>query len=476
MKNCLSVLICLVLLSGCSRSHLDIFPPLSNASLMHQAIEADKLKEDIDALYQGMLERHPALQDYADLQALEEAVAQTRNAIDGPMTRVDFYRLVGQLSHHFNDGHSFLLWPYQELEQLRESGNVLFPFAVEINPDGLFIKHTYQMGEDTIPAGTQIIQMNEFGAEEIIEQAQQYVGGETRTLREQFVAARFAQTLWSVFGYINEFSLTLADKSEQRRITITQTDKWEVAGTEQPDNDAFFYKRLDQQLGYLYVGHFDIDPDWFEDFVDQSFAHIREQNISKLIIDIRDNTGGNTDSVTYLSRYLADKPFRLVSSVKEKLNRENRGIFNYKGDIGEILEKPWDDWVEPIGQDLHFNGDTYLLISQTSYSSAIVFATTLKDNGFATLVGQTTGAYANQTAQGNLFNLPHSELRAYVATRMLVRPNGDTSVHPVAPHIHTQHDKKSIQSKQDTEIEAVRQLLRQNRENSRHVSGVVSEN
>ncbi len=458
MKNLL-IIVALYFISGCSGQHLDIFPPLSNQSLMSEKIAVDKLREDVDALYQGVRARHPALMDYANIANLELQVDKIKSEITQPMTRLEFYRMVGQLSHHFNDGHSFLIWPYQELNALTEKGNTLFPFNVEINSDGLFVKSDYVYGDQNIVAGSEILKINGVPASTLIDNAQRYVGGETRQLREQFVAARFPQMLWSIYGGVNQFEMELAVAGNTVSIVVSEPDLIVQSQGSQISNNDFYYKLLDNQVGYLYVGHFDVEPDWFEDFIDQTFVTINSQNVSNLIIDIRDNTGGNTDTATYLSRYVADKPFQLVSGVKEKLNADNRGWFNYRGEEGEILNLVWDEWQTPIDKNLRFNGQTYLLVSQVSYSSAIVFATTLQDNGFATLVGQTTGGFANQTAQGNLFNLPNSELRAYVATKLLVRPSGDLTTQGVVPHITTPHNKQSIQSGIDTEIEKVMSLI-----------------
>lgn len=63
-----------------------------------------------------------------------------------------------------------------------------------------------------------------------------------------------------------------------------------------------------------------------------------------MIIDICDNFGGNIDIVIYLLWYLVDKFFRLILKFKEKLNEENRGWFNNKGEVGDIVVIDWDDW------------------------------------------------------------------------------------------------------------------------------------
>ena len=102
----------------------------------------------------------------------------------------------------------------------------------------------------------------------------------------------------------------------------------------------------------------------------------------------------------------------------------------------------------------------YLLTGSISYSAAIVFAMTLKDNGFATLVGQPTQGFANQSGQGNLFNLPHSELRAYITTRLLVRPSGELTQQGVQPHYEVGSGNSITQSMDDKTIAATLELIR----------------
>jgi C-terminal processing protease CtpA/Prc len=102
----------------------------------------------------------------------------------------------------------------------------------------------------------------------------------------------------------------------------------------------------------------------------------------------------------------------------------------------------------------------YLLTGSVSYSAAIVFATTLKDNDFATLVGQPTQGFANQSGQGNLFNLPHSELRAYITTRLLVRPSGELTQQGVQPHYEVEPGNSITQNIDDKTITATLELIR----------------
>ena len=278
-------------------------------------------------------------------------------------------------------------------------------------------------------------------------------------LESKFAANRFGLLLWAVFGFIDDFELQYEEAGKQKTLTVSMSQNWQKNNTEEKYNEDFYFKVLPNKVAYLYIGHFDVDPDWFEDFIDQTFKKIKDKNMTSLIIDVRDNTGGNTDTATYLASYVANKKFKMISNLEEKLNEDNRGIFNYRGAVGALINTPWQEWVTPVSKAKRFTGQTYLLISPITYSAGIVFATSLKDNDFATLIGQETGGNANQTAQGNLFNLPNSQLRAYITTRMLVRPSGSMKIEGVKPDYEIILTPKAMRAAQDLGINKALELI-----------------
>ncbi len=460
MKAIVSLLLSLVLLSGCTGAHLDIFPELETPALMQEKIAPELLHQDIDALVAGVKLRHPDFAGYADEVALYQQVTELKANITKPMTRVEFFRHIGQLSHLFQDGHSFLIWPYQELNALREQGAKPFPFLVKLSNNGVFVAKQYQSAEHKLPAGAQLISINGVAVTDIFANTQRYVGGETALLRQAFVAERLPFMLWAVYGFIDQFDIEYSHLGKTQRLLIDNQQSWQVAQTQDSTTADITYRRLNDATGYLEVASFDVEPDAFSDQLTAAFSQIAKDKVNALVIDIRHNTGGNTDTATELASYIADKPFRLVSKVTEKLNAENRGLFGYKGNIGEIISTEWDDYVQPNTSVNHFKGKVIVLIGPVSYSAAIVFAITVQDNQFGLLAGKATGGFANQSAQGNLFNLPHSQLRAYVATRLLVRPNGNSGVSAVIPDLPIADKLQDQQNAIDTVLQEVLQQLR----------------
>ncbi len=447
-------------LAGCGNSHLEIFPPLDDPGLVSIPIPAQQLHEDIDAFHQGVLLRHPDVENYADLAALEVEMEVLKSQIQAPMTRAEFYRYVGSLTHLYNDGHTMLLWPYQELNAFMEAGGVPFPFDVLVDHDQrIFMRSSYRSATGgQLSRGEEILTINGIASAQWVEKLQRFASGDNAYLRTQFVAARLGTYLWSVGGIADDLEIETEMQGQVRKLAISPQDDWQVnnadGASEGDDSTDFEYRRLSDDIAVLRVATFDVDNAWFESFVDESMAQANQDGVAALVVDVRENTGGNTDAAVYLSRYLADRDFRLVSKMKEKLNPDNRGFLGYKGSEGEIIESDWDEWEAPVERNKRFHGRVYVLISPITYSAGIVFASTMKDAGFATLVGQETGGNANQTAQGNLFNLPHSQLRAYVATRSLIRPSGSEKRGGVKPDILVERSGQALLNEADPELQA----------------------
>ena len=459
VKKLVFILCCIVLNGGC-REHMEIFPPLKNEALLTDKLTISQMHQDIDSFVLGMQTRHPDFNAYADVEAIYKRALQLKKEINRPMLRTEFYRYIGQLTHLFNDGHALLLWPYQEYKGVKSSGRLLFPFAVTLSDNNkLLIKHDYTDGNKVIKAGDELISINNQPSSDIMAHLQQFAGGETTSLRYQFVAERFTLMLWAVMAGIDNFEVKIQRGQATQTITLNAKTKWQEQVKQQAM--AHYYRPLEGSVGFLYLAHFDIEPDEFEQFIDETFAQIKRENTQHLIIDIRDNPGGNTDTVSYLSRYLANTPFKLVSSIEEKLNKDNRGLFGYRGQEGDMLKQVWQNLEHPINNENGFSGRSYLLIGPKTYSAAIVLATTLKDNNFSTLIGRETGGFANQSGQLNLFSLPHSELRAAVATRLLVRPSGKMDKQGVKPHYVTSKTQESVRNSRDNDIELAMQLIEQ---------------
>lgn len=158
-------------------------------------------------------------------------------------------------------------------------------------------------------------------------------------------------------------------------------------------------ERLPFNIGYL-----ELDGFWRAKDAAETIAAAMTvlAHTDALIIDLRNNGGGDAATSTLLASYLLDK-------------RTHLGDFYYRE--GNRVEQRWSQDVVPglrYGQEK----DVYILTSKDSFSAAEDFAYALKNLKRATVVGETTGGGANAGEDVRL--LPH--FTAFMPLSRLVSP------------------------------------------------------
>jgi hypothetical protein len=77
-----------------------------------------------------------------------------------------------------------------------------------------------------------------------------------------------------------------------------------------------------------------------------------------------------------------------------------------------------------LDNPLRFKGKVYVLISPSTYSSAVLFSTVVQDNGFGTLVGADGGERSTQSGGIQFVKLPHTQMSFVIPRFLLARTSG----------------------------------------------------
>lgn len=125
---------------------------------------------------------------------------------------------------------------------------------------------------------------------------------------------------------------------------------------------------------------------------------ILQKGYTNLVIDIRDNPGGNFESTFLIGNFLSGKNF--VSGFLPNRNwYKEYNRWPNKNDIDKFCLMSNDSiqnnskygfYVKTKVSDAHFKGKAYLLINHNTGSAAEALAIGAKENGLATLVGEKT--------------------------------------------------------------------------------------
>jgi hypothetical protein len=171
--------------------------------------------------------------------------------------------------------------------------------------------------------------------------------------------------------------------------------------------------------------------DWRAFFAD-SFATLRRQHVERLVIDIRDNEGGDGAIGMELLSYLVTAPLTTVSdqsvtmyervpyALARYLDTWDFGFFDRTGQVDRIVDGPQADrWrFRPNAYKTHtitpsaerFTGRSWLLVGPENSSATFSLAQLIQQTGAAMLVGQPTGGNLRGLNGGQLawVTLPNS--------------------------------------------------------------------
>lgn len=151
------------------------------------------------------------------------------------------------------------------------------------------------------------------------------------------------------------------------------------------------------------------------------FAEIRDKRIENVAVDLRYNGGGSSLVADEFFRYLDIDSYK-VSSIGWRL-----GFLYLNLGSGTSANKKYDD--------LLFRGDLYLLTSTRTFSSAMMFAQYVKDNGLGTIIGEAPGNNPNGYGEVAGFILPNSQLFMQVSTKRFYRADKECTDELVYPDI-----------------------------------------
>lgn len=189
--------------------------------------------------------------------------------------------------------------------------------------------------------------------------------------------------------------------------------------------------------------------DW-RGFLDQSFAEIAARNVTKLIVDIRGNEGGN-DCGDLVAARLIDAPIAREGYARRTRYRQTPERLNQYLDTWDRSFRNWGDdaiarddgfydlrgetdvdQIEPLGP--RFRGDVDVLIDSQNSSATFQFASCIKNNRLGRLIGAPTGGNQRGINGGAFFflRLPASGLEADVPliARFPLTPKPDAGIVP----------------------------------------------
>ena len=445
----------------------------ANELVLTKAISATELKKDLDFLFKTIEEVHPNMYVYTSKEEFAKYKDQLYKQINRPMNRREFFQLIAPVVTSLRNLHTRIVMPFmEEYERYSKAGGKVFPLGLSWDESKVTLNKNYSTA--ALPLGGEVLTINGRTTSELFARFEHWFPAENRHtnpwLIEHPVSLR--RLLFFEYGTIESWHLSIKAKEGVINsytipsLPLTEFTADEPVATIELEKHYRFIPEYDVALIKFYKWR---EPEKLKLFWDKAFRDISEMNVSNLIIDIRENTGGSDQCFHPLLEYLTHKPFRLYDRVEmkivpqaqeriETLRSEMPEVFENKkeGDI-VVFELPFQT---PADNRFRFGGRTLVLIGRRSFSASTVFASIVKCFKIATLVGEETGDPTTLYADSIHFKLPNSDLEACVASKLLVTACGKLDGLGVLPDYEVKQKPEDIAKGVDTVLQFTLDLIR----------------
>ncbi|MGG9962053.1 S41 family peptidase [Ferruginibacter sp. SUN106] len=390
-----------------------------------QRFSIEQLQNDFNFLRTKLEKKHPQLYLYTAKEKLSLFLDSLYQTITVPLTAQEFYQHISLLNSIIKDGHTMFL-PGEQLTNYYNEHAGFFPFYIAVIKNKMYVRMNCS-GDTAIPEGAEIVSINGITANDLLTQltSRQIRDGNNETYPAWILTNYFAAYYSFSFGHSPKFSIAYKKNNTVQFADVTALTK----------DSILFYKKLrypnkaaaategegivctiDKQLNTatLTIKSFDngilrsLYKQEFKSAVTKAFATIRDNNISNLIVDLRDNQGGDFKPGVILLSYLLNQP-----------------VVFLEGSGQERTVTPYAN---------AFKGNLYMLVNGGSFSNSGIVSSYVELTKRAVFIGEETAGNKNIiSGEPRDFILPNTKIIAEISTRKYRIRAADNDGHGIVP-------------------------------------------
>jgi hypothetical protein len=411
-----------------------------------------ELQTDFQFLRTKLEKTHPNLYLYTPKTEFNLFFDSLYKSIEIPLTEMEFYNLTTLLNSKIKDGHTMLLPSEKATNYFNQNGK-FFPFYIVIANGKLYVNMNCS-ADTSLKEGAEILSINGIGTANIMNQllTRQIHDGNNQTYPIWILTNYFKEYFSFSFGHPTTFSMTYKmGNTDQQTTTINALSKDSIRFYKQAKYSNRISTTKEKQglvleiqkqlsIATLTIKSFDNDilnTEYKQDFkstIEKMFIQIRNNHVCNLILDIRNNQGGDFESGRLLLSYLLQQPINYLDNSKE-----------YRR-------------LTPIKNN--YNGNLYVLINGGTFSNSGIVSSYLELTKRGIFIGEETAGNKNIiSGDPTDLVLPNTKIISEISTKKYVIRNNPNDGHGVVPsyYITSTIDK-------DTTKEFVLSLISKNKQ------------
>jgi len=396
IKKAVALLCLYVLTISCFAQNTVYQPP---------KISAAALKTDLLLLRDTLQKIHPGIYRYKNSAFISHVFDSCYNSIQDSMTIPQFFMLANFAIAAMQDGHSNCRMSQQVRKDYINNTKV-FPAFVMLTRSRAFI---YCCNQNSSLGGAELISINNHTIQQIVQRLFTYIPSDADIQSRKNWESNEIFPFFNALLYepVDSFNITYKNENGELKKAVLQADLVKNINCPPPFKRPQKYLQLtymSDHIAVLTVKTFLNEflhqtGENFNRFLDSAFTDIRSKNVTKLLIDIRGNQGGNDDNGALLYAYLTQQPFMYYASqetVSDKFAADDNHP-NLKS------QQPKQN---------SYAGKVYILADGRSFSAAAEFSAIARSNKRALFIGEEVGGgyYGNTSGDDAFITLPNSQL------------------------------------------------------------------
>lgn len=379
---------------------------LSTIEVSSQNLTQQQYLEDLAFFKTELANRHKNLFSVISEKEFNQKIAEIEKK-SSSLTKESFEIELFKIIKAIGDEHTFIVPDYQ----------TSFPITFDIFEEGIFVTKT-----DSAHSNLLYQQLNGIGSKatkNILEDFKTIINTENQSYFEvNFLnLIRNPRVLMGLNLATSEANGLFQLGGEKHNILAIQ--KRDYSPLISPDylrykkKDKYWYELIDNGniLYFNYQSCSEQKNKPFETFNEELFSSIEKNKPRKIIIDLRNNSGGNS------------------------------GIF-----------RPFLEKLKKSG--LNTKGSLYVLIGKNTFSSALMNAVDLKRNFNSILIGESTSGNVNHYGEVRGFDLPNSKIEVGYSTKYWEVWKGHKG--PLVPDVGVKYSIANVKQNVDEAVEYVR--------------------
>jgi len=440
--------------------------------------------EDINLLKEAIEEGYPGLYDYITSGEWEETILNLKKKIPEKISYHDFYLLTHSFVNRIRDDHFTMITRLPMNQDKAYSSTITFGFL----NDSLIITNTKLTHKEYY--GRNILEVNGIAIDSI---KQLLVNEITST--DGYVQSDIDFNLFA-WGWIFFDNVTNNPKHEylvkfKNDTTVffssVSTDKSKRFCTPYKANwrnffhhntDSLTLLKIGDSIGYMGIHSFFLT----EIEIDKIAAFIQDPSCRHLIIDVRNNSGGDERIVAQLFSFFANQPF-VMQEYSQVKKRNNFNFFRYCTNYNEEVSDLFMEYEAIHSKDGYFylNRDTiyphqnikfderlYVITNERSKSASSILAGLVHKYKRGAIIGRETGSTYHQMNALKFAQLllPNSQIEITIPLVKIVFDTNNSIIpygRGAFPHYPINFSLKELEFLSDTMLNYALQLISERR-------------